>query len=98
MAKAHPMGVGAKCYLPNYPAFDTSRGKFCSHRSVHSSHFQVLAEIGFLGAAVWIALHVVAVSLLRSVLARSRSPALAADSCLSPARPARDGDRRHTPG
>jgi probable O-glycosylation ligase (exosortase A-associated) len=55
MADASPLGVGVKQYEAAYDEFDFSDGRYGVHRSVHSSHFQVLAEQGYLGLSVWIA-------------------------------------------
>ena len=56
MAKDYPLGVGLFNYESAYDAYDDSGGEFGSRRSVHSSHFQVLAETGFPGTAVWVAM------------------------------------------
>lgn len=54
IAQDHPLGIGLFNYQPAYDAYDDSGGEFGSARSVHSSHFQVLAETGFPGAIVWV--------------------------------------------
>ena len=56
MAQDHPLGIGLRNYEAQYDHYDTLNGQFGRGRSVHSSHFQVLAELGFGGAAVWFAL------------------------------------------
>jgi O-antigen ligase len=43
-------------YGSAYDAYDDTGGEFGRARSVHSSHFQVLAETGFPGFAVWVAM------------------------------------------
>jgi O-antigen ligase len=48
-----PMGVGLFNYESVYDRYDFLGGKFGERRSVHSSHFQVLAETGLLGAFAW---------------------------------------------
>jgi putative inorganic carbon (HCO3(-)) transporter len=53
MAEASPLGVGTKQYENAYDRHDFSHGRFGTHRSVHSSHFQVLGEQGYPGALVW---------------------------------------------
>lgn len=56
MARENPLGVGLRNYDAAYDRYDFLRGRYGTGRSVHSSHFQVLAEIGFAGLAVWIGL------------------------------------------
>jgi putative inorganic carbon (hco3(-)) transporter len=56
IAEDYPLGVGLFNYQPAYDTYDDSGGEFGHARSVHSSHFQVLAETGFLGAMVWVAM------------------------------------------
>ena len=52
MAVDRPTGIGLFNYESAYDQYDFLTGKYGVHRSVHSSHFQVLAENGFLGAIV----------------------------------------------
>lgn len=59
MAKSHPLGVGPGCYPAYYNEFDTSGGNYGRFRSVHSSHFQILADAGYLGVLVWISLFII---------------------------------------
>lgn len=56
MVETHPLGVGPGCYQGYYNRFDTSDGQYGRFRSVHSSHFQILAEAGYLGFFIWILL------------------------------------------
>ncbi|MEM1143519.1 MAG: O-antigen ligase family protein [Pseudomonadota bacterium] len=58
MANSNPFGVGAGCYASYYNAYDESGGLHGTFRSVHSSHFQILAESGYLGLAVWITMFI----------------------------------------
>jgi probable O-glycosylation ligase (exosortase A-associated) len=53
MTQAYPIGVGAGCYREYYDEFDHSNGQYKRARDVHSSHFQVLAEAGYIGIVVW---------------------------------------------
>jgi probable O-glycosylation ligase (exosortase A-associated) len=53
MAKDNPLGVGLFNYEAAYDKYDFLQGQFGQKRSVHSSHFQVLAETGIVGAAAW---------------------------------------------
>ena len=57
MANGRPFGVGMGCYKINYNRYDQSGGQYGRGRSVHSSHFSVVAELGWIGFAVWTALH-----------------------------------------
>jgi putative inorganic carbon (HCO3(-)) transporter len=56
MAKANPIGVGLRNFDAAYDRYDFLNGRYGRGRSVHNSHLQVLAEQGFLGAAVWVGL------------------------------------------
>jgi probable O-glycosylation ligase (exosortase A-associated) len=60
MARARPLGVGLFSYEAAYDRYDTSLGQYGERRSVHSSHFQALAETGFLGVAAWTVIWVLA--------------------------------------
>jgi probable O-glycosylation ligase (exosortase A-associated) len=60
MALERPFGIGLFSYEAAYDQYDTSLGQYGQRRSVHSSHFQALAETGFLGAAAWTAVWVIA--------------------------------------
>jgi probable O-glycosylation ligase (exosortase A-associated) len=56
MALDNPSGVGLRNFDAAYDRYDFLDGTFGRGRSVHNSHFQVLAEQGFLGAAVYLGL------------------------------------------
>jgi O-antigen ligase len=57
MAKDHPVfGVGHHGYEPAYDEYDSSLGRYGSRRSVHSVWFGVLAESGFPGLLLYIAI------------------------------------------
>lgn len=58
MGITHPLGVGLRQYEAAYDEFDTSYGRYGVRRSVHSSHLQVFAELGIIGALIWTALFV----------------------------------------
>lgn len=60
MARDNPMGVGIGCYKAYYDFYDTSLGQFGTQRSVHSSHFAILAEMGYPGIFLWGLLFVIA--------------------------------------
>jgi O-antigen ligase len=54
MGNTYPFfGVGFNCYNVSYNAFDFSNGKYGRSRSVHSAFFGVLAEGGYVGAALY---------------------------------------------
>ncbi|MCR8924110.1 O-antigen ligase family protein [Dasania sp. GY-MA-18] len=59
MADHNPVGIGAGCYSSYYDLYDYSNGFYGSKRSVHSSHFQILAETGYIGFIIWVVLFVV---------------------------------------
>lgn len=61
MAEDNPLGVGLRNYDHLYDRYDFLEGDFGTGRSVHSSHFEVLAELGYAGALVWVALFVYAI-------------------------------------
>jgi len=56
MAKDNPTGVGLRNYEAAYDRYDFLQGRFGNGRAVHSSYFQVLAETGFAGLAIYVAL------------------------------------------
>ena len=56
MVRAHPLGIGVHNYEVVYDDYDFLNGHFGRGRAVHSSHFQVLAEQGYAGTAVWVGL------------------------------------------
>jgi putative inorganic carbon (hco3(-)) transporter len=76
MAKNRPFGVGLRNYEAAYDIYDFSNGAFARGRSVHNSHFQVLAELGFPGAMLWVSLFLLAFGLALRVRKRSRRPEL----------------------
>jgi putative inorganic carbon (HCO3(-)) transporter len=76
MAKDRPLGVGLRNFEAAYDRYDDTGGKFGSRRAVHSSHFQVLAETGYPGAAAYVGLFGYAMFLAFRIRARSRNAAL----------------------
>ena len=54
MAADNPLGVGVRNFEENYDRYDDTGGRFGERRSVHSSHFQVLAELGPGGLVMWL--------------------------------------------
>jgi probable O-glycosylation ligase (exosortase A-associated) len=76
MAMDRPLGVGLKNFEVAYDQYDDSRGAYGRFRAVHSSHFQVLAENGFLGAAIWVGLFAWSFVLIFRIRRRTRDPQL----------------------
>jgi putative inorganic carbon (hco3(-)) transporter len=76
MAMAQPLGVGIKQYEAAYDRFDFTHGRYGHKRAVHSSHFQVLAELGFFATFLWILLFAYAYFTCLRVRARSRDERL----------------------
>jgi putative inorganic carbon (hco3(-)) transporter len=80
MAEANPWGVGLFNYQANYNQYDFRHADYGFNRSVHSSHFQVLAETGYLGAAVWISLFAYSYWVLFRIRAKVRLKLIPPDS------------------
>lgn len=59
MVADHPLGVGPGCFPAYYDQYDTSNGLYGNRRSVHSSHFQILSDSGYLGIIIWILLFMI---------------------------------------
>ena len=76
MASNRAFGVGMRNFEAAYNQYDFSYGQFGVRRSVHSSHFQVLAELGFPGAFIWIVMFALSFALGLRVRRRSRHPDL----------------------
>jgi len=79
MANNNAFGVGMRNFEAAYNHYDFSYGKFGLRRSVHSSHFQVLAEHGFPGAFIWVVMFALAFLLALRVRRRSRHPDLTSE-------------------
>jgi probable O-glycosylation ligase (exosortase A-associated) len=60
MARENPLGIGLRYYNLAYDQYDPLHGYYGRSRAVHSSHFQVLAETGYLGMLLWVGLFAVA--------------------------------------
>jgi probable O-glycosylation ligase (exosortase A-associated) len=80
IVREYPLGVGLFNYEVVYDQFDTTFGLYGKSRSVHSSHFQVLADQGYLGAVVWIGLFAAAFFYAFRARARANDPARSDDS------------------
>ncbi len=53
MAKDRTLGVGVGCYPKEYAKYDPTEGIYGVNRSVHSSYFNILAELGYSGVFIW---------------------------------------------
>jgi probable O-glycosylation ligase (exosortase A-associated) len=80
MAEAEPLGIGLRNYEYAYDQYDFSHGQFGRGRSVHSSHFQVLAELGYFGAMLWVGQFLVALAISFRIRRQSRTPGLSESS------------------
>ncbi|HKB12341.1 MAG TPA: O-antigen ligase family protein [Vicinamibacterales bacterium] len=76
MAADNPFGIGIKQYEFAYDKYDFLHGRFGHKRAVHSSHVQVLAELGYMGEAVWILLFLYAFLVCIRVRGRSNASQL----------------------
>jgi O-antigen ligase len=76
MVQDYPLGVGMRNFGALYATYDTLGGVFGKRRDVHSSHFQVLVEQGYLGAAVWIWMFGYSLALSLRIRKRARTPGL----------------------
>ena len=78
MANAYPvLGVGYFGYNQAYDKHDFSRGQYGKWRSVHSGYFGVLAELGYVGATLYLVILLSALLSCSRVYKRSlRDPAL----------------------
>lgn len=57
MADANPwFGVGFNAYKDAYNTYDFSHGQYGKERSAHSSFFGVLADTGYMGFVLWMAI------------------------------------------
>jgi O-antigen ligase len=79
MVADHPMGVGLFNFEAAYDQYDFTNGRYGRNRSVHSSHFQVLAETGYLGMFAWTSLLVYSFASLLRIRRRASYPDLAPD-------------------
>jgi O-antigen ligase len=76
MAVHEPLGIGLRNYESTYDYYDDTHGEFGTARSVHSSHFQVLAENGLLGFAAWVGCFLYAFGAAFRVRRRAREDGL----------------------
>jgi probable O-glycosylation ligase (exosortase A-associated) len=76
MVQHYPLGIGMRNFPYHYFLLDPLRGAYGARRDVHSSHFQALAEHGFLGGADWIFLNLFSLVLLLRIRRRAKTPGL----------------------
>ena len=74
MVSANPLGIGLKQYEAAYDKYDFSFGRYGHKRAVHSSHVQVLAELGYPGALIWGTMFLYAFYACFRVRRQSRAP------------------------
>jgi probable O-glycosylation ligase (exosortase A-associated) len=71
MAMNKPLGVGIKQYEAAYDRYDFLYGRYGHMRAIHNAHLQVLAELGFFGAFLWLAMFACACFACMRVRARA---------------------------
>ena len=71
MAMNKPLGVGIKQYEAAYDQFDFLHGHYGHKRAIHSAHLQVLAELGFFAAFLWVGMFAYAYFACMRVRARA---------------------------
>ena len=71
MAMSKPLGVGIKQYEAAYDRYDFLHGRYGHKRAIHSAHLQVLAELGFFAAFLWLAMFACAYFACMRVRARA---------------------------
>jgi putative inorganic carbon (HCO3(-)) transporter len=73
MAADHPLlGVGYNSFNEHYDQYDFLDGRYGRDRSVHSMWFAVLAELGYIGLALYILMFILALSAMQSVARLAR--------------------------
>lgn len=78
MAAANPLGVGLNNYEANFNRYDFLDGRYGTDRDVHSTHFQVLAEMGYPGFVVYAGLVIGSLVIAFRIRRRARAPGLEA--------------------
>lgn len=79
MAADRPLGVGLRNFGDAYDSYDFSGGRYGRGRDVHSSYFQMIAELGFGGGLVFIWLLVYTCVVLFRIRSRATSLQLKPD-------------------
>lgn len=73
MAKSKPLtGVGFNGFEPSFSTYDTSSGAWGDNRAVHSAWFGVLADMGYPGLILMVAIILVALHTCRRVRLETR--------------------------
>ena len=73
MADDHPLlGIGYNAYTRVYDRYDILNGQYGHNRAVHSMWFGVLAELGYVGLALYVALLVLAIMATTGIAGRAR--------------------------
>lgn len=72
MVADNPLGVGPGCYRSYYLVYAGGNTQYGYARDVHSSHFQAMADSGYLGVAVWVLLFILSYKRLFNILKLSR--------------------------
>ena len=74
MAAANPiLGVGFNGFNKSYNQYDFLYGYYGKNRSVHSSWFGVLAELGYTGFALYVAILIMAVVACQQVATQAKT-------------------------
>jgi putative inorganic carbon (hco3(-)) transporter len=76
MAIDHPLGIGIRGFKKAYNGYDFLNGRYGRSRSVHSSHFEVFAEMGFFGLFIWIGMFIYAFGVAFKIRKSSRKSTL----------------------
>jgi probable O-glycosylation ligase (exosortase A-associated) len=78
MAADHAvLGVGVLGYMEAYNNYDFSRGRFGRNRSVHSSWFGVLADLGYTGFVMYVTILGLALAATQRVIKLAKQPGVA---------------------
>ena len=80
MAEKNFFGVGLRGYDNAYDSYDFLDGRYGRKRSVHSSHYMVLGELGYPGLVVWAGLLIGSLVIGWRIRARTWSPDLPEDA------------------
>jgi putative inorganic carbon (hco3(-)) transporter len=79
MVQDRPLGVGLKNFESAYDTYDFKNGEFGHARAVHNSHLEVLADLGYPGAAIWVLLFLLSFAYYIKIRRRSCEPGLSSE-------------------
>jgi putative inorganic carbon (hco3(-)) transporter len=79
MASDYPFGVGLRNFESAYDSYDISDGAYGRRRDVHSSYFQMIAETGFGGGALFLGLTIYTLVILLRIRSRVANSNLSSD-------------------